>query len=308
VTSRVSRSPRPPELEAQVDALDRGAAFTDLTMWRKISVTGADARAWLNDLLTADLSGLQPGSAVRSFLLSRTGHVRADVGVLAGSGGYLLVQDPIQDEAIDRALAPYVLSADVALTDSTRTLGLLAFPRAAEGDRLDLTSGEAFSPSVFGRGVDVVVAAERVSEARDAALARGLVEATAEAVEAWRIRRGQARAGVDLGPEAVPLEAATSDLIAEAKGCYLGQEAVARIRNLGHPPFVLLAAHSPGTPSPGDPVRADGAVVGTVTSAEPADTTGSAVIVRVRWAARESDLASAEGHPLHVRGPAMVSG
>ena len=308
MTSRVSTSARPPELEAQIDALDRGGAFTDLTMWRKISVTGADATAWLNDLLTADLSGLQPGSAVRSFLLSRTGHVRADVGVLAGSGGYLLVQDPIQDEAIDRALGPYVLSADVELTDSTRTLGLLAFPGAAEPKRVPVTSSEAFSPSVFGRGVDVVVDAERVPETRDAALAEGLVEATAEAVEAWRIRRGHARAGVDLGPEAVPLEAATGDLIAEAKGCYLGQEAVARIRNLGHPPFVLLAADSPGSLSPGDPVQADAVAVGTVTSAEPTDVTGSAVIVRVRWAAREADLASADGHPLHVRGPATVPG
>ncbi|HEX2026095.1 MAG TPA: hypothetical protein VHH92_06840 [Actinomycetota bacterium] len=296
------------EVRAQVEALDRGGAFVDLTMWRKTTVTGSDTSSWLNDLLTADLAGLSRGSAARSFLLSRTGQVRADVGVLARPDGYLLVQDPVQDESIDRALSPYVLSADVDLTDATRTLGLLAFPAAVDADRVRISSAETFRPSVLGPGVDVVVPADLVAEARDQALAGGLVEASAEAVEAWRIHHGRARAGVDLGPEAVPLEAATGDLIAEAKGCYLGQEAVARIRNLGHPPFVLLAATCPSPLSAGDPVQSDGTAVGTVTSAEPVGGGGSTVIVRVRWAAREADLASAEGGPLHVLGPATVVG
>jgi tRNA-modifying protein YgfZ len=296
------------ELEAAVDALDRGAAFTDLTMWRKVSVRGADASGWLNDLLTAALSGLRPGSSTRSFLLTRTGHVRAEVGVLARSDGFLLVQDPIQDEPIDRALARYVLSADVELVDETGTLGLLAFPGPDDPTRMGHVAGEPFTPSALGPGVDVVVPGELAGQAREAALAGGLVEATPEAVEAWRIRRGRARAGVDLGPEGLPFEASADDLIDATKGCFLGQEAVARVRNLGHPPFVLLAATSPATLSPGDPVHADSVAVGTVTSAEPTGGAGSSAIVRVRWAARRADLASVDGHPVHVRGPAALTG
>jgi folate-binding Fe-S cluster repair protein YgfZ len=93
-------------------------------------------------------------------------------------------------------------------------------------------------------------------------------------------------------------------LIGFRKGCFLGQEAVAKVRNLGHPPHVVLAATAPGEVGAGDVVLADGTESGLVTSATPIPDGRMAVIVRVRWAARGSDLRTPAGAPILARGPA----
>jgi folate-binding protein YgfZ len=297
-----------PSVSEQVAALEDGRAFVDLSMWRKVRIGGSDAMAWLNDLLSADLDGMAPGTSRRSLLLSPTGRVRAEVSVLADDRGFVLVQDPAQDGGIDDALAPYVLSSDVELNDVTAGLGLLAFPGVPPDRASNVGKGLVSTPSVLGSGVDLLSAPEDVEAGRAGASRAGLTEATLEALEAWSIRRGRPRVGVDLGPDALPHEAAVGDLVGYHKGCFLGQEAVAKVQNLGHPPFVLLAVSGNGPLSPGDPVRADGADVGLVTSADVTGAPESAAIVRVRWASRDADLRSADGQPLAVRATADLSG
>lgn len=296
-----------PSLSDQVAALEDGRAFVDLSMWRKVRVGGSEAMAWLNDLLSADLDGLAPGTSRRSLLLSPTGRVRAEVAVLADDQGFVLIQDPAQDGGIDDALAPYVLSSDVELHDVTAGLRLLAFPDVPEDHAKRLGSGRLSKPSVLGSGFDLLPSPEEVEATRAGASRTGLTEAMLEALEAWSIRRGRPRVGVDLGPDALPHEAALGDLIGYHKGCFLGQEAVAKVRNLGHPPFVLLAVSGDGPLSPGDPVRADGADVGLVTSADVMGAPETAAIVRVRWASRDADLQSVDGEPLAVRAMADLS-
>lgn len=291
------------DIDEQAAALESGRGFADLSIWRKMWVRGADAAPWLNDLLSAELSGLESGSARRSLLLSPTGRTRAEVTVMSTGDGLLLVQDPVQDSAIGDSLSPYVLSSDVVLEDATAELGLVAFPGSGLPGGI---SGHRSTPSVLGDGVDVVPPASAVEEIAAAARADGLIEAGPAAVETWRIRRGHLRVGVDLGEDALPHEAGLDRLIGYAKGCFLGQEAVAKVRNLGHPPFVLLAATAPASLSPGDPVRAGETDVGLVTSAVTDGSEDSAAIVRVRWAARDGDLRAADGTPLEVRGPAVL--
>jgi folate-binding protein YgfZ len=297
-----------PPLEEQVAALDSGRAFADLTMWRKVAVRGADAHAWLNDLLSADLGGLEPGSSRRSLLLSPTGRIRAGVTVLQRNEDLVLVQDPIQDTPIDAALAPYVLSSDVTLEDVTASLGLLAFPGGPPGGASRAPSDVTIRPSVLGAGFDVLLQASSLPDGRRSALDGGLTEATAEAIEAWRILGGRARVGVDLGEDALPQEVVADDLIGYGKGCFLGQEAVAKVHNLGHPPFVLLAITTKSKVSAGDTVQANGSDAGVVTSAEPRDDSGSAAIVRVRWPSREAGLVAPDDRPLVVRGMARPFG
>jgi tRNA-modifying protein YgfZ len=296
-----------PPVSEQVAALVDGRAFVDLSMWRKVRVDGSEAMAWLNDLLSADLAGLAPGASRRSLLLSPTGRVKAEVAVLADDQGFVLVQDPAQDGGIDEALAPYVLSSDVALRDITAELGFLAFPGVRPDHASNLGLGPVSMPSVLGSGFDLFRSTDDIEAARSGARRAGLTEATLEALEMWSIRRGRPRVGVDLGPDALPHEAALGDLIGYHKGCFLGQEAVAKVRNLGHPPFVLLAVSGKGPLSPGDPVRADGADVGLVTSADAMGAPETAAIVRVRWASRDAELRSADGEPLAVRATAALS-
>jgi folate-binding protein YgfZ len=288
-------------MDPAITALRDGQAFVDLSGWRKILVHGTEAASWLNDLLSAELEGLGVGRARRSLLLSPTGRIRADLTAARLADGFLLVQDPRQPSAVNELLAPYVLSSDVHLDDRTEDLALLACPGA---DPPSIDGAERYRPSALGQGVDVLAPAESRPDAR---AALGLAEAGPEAFEAWRIERGMARFGVDLAEDSLPHEADVGSAIAYDKGCFLGQEAVAKIRNLGRPPFVVLAARSPSAVSVGQPVLSNGAEAGRVTSAAPV-AGGSALIARVRWEARDAELRTRSGEPLRDVGLASGPG
>jgi tRNA-modifying protein YgfZ len=282
------------------EALARGDAFADLSSWRKIRVLGGDSRRWLNDLLTADIAELPPGSATRSLLLSPTGRIQADLTIAALDQAFLLVQDPSQPVAIDDLLARYVLSSDVRLEDQTGSLALLAFPR---GRPPEVDGAEPYRPSALGTGGDLVASSAARDALRRAAEPR--IEAGPGTLEVWRVRAGVARFPVDLGRDSLPHEAALDPFIGYDKGCFLGQEAVAKVRNLGHPPFVLLAARTAGPVEAGAAIRDEaGETVGSVTSAALQPGGGSAVIARVRWAAREGVLATTSGDALIGSHPA----
>lgn len=280
----------------QVRALFEGRAFVDLSGWWKVHAVGREARAWLDDLITARVADLEEGAARRSLLLTPTGRIRADFTVAGLPEGFLLVQEPRQPEPLVRLLAPYLLSADVELRDRTHDLGLLAFP-----SRSAPPPGRVSSPSCLGSGFDLRL---EPGETADAAT-REAMEADAEAVEEWRVLAGAARFPVDLGPDSLPQEAGLDHAIEYAKGCFLGQEAAAKVRNLGHPPFVVLAMRADRTAHPGEPVRDEDREVGVVTSVAEADGR-PAVIARVRWGAREAELRTAGGAVLSD--PRVASG
>ena len=109
-----------PAFDEQLEALERERASVGLQGWGLTEIRGADAEGWLNDLVTASIDRLAEGEALRSFLLSPTGRIRADVYVLpARTGeGFLLLQGPGQPDAIADLLAPYVLSSEVELAPS----------------------------------------------------------------------------------------------------------------------------------------------------------------------------------------------
>ena len=100
-----------------------------------IRVTGADATAWLHDLVTADIASLAPGRARRSLLLTPTGRIRADVTVVRDEEGSSCSQEPAQPDRIEALLDPYVLSSDVALGDVTDETGRVLVARGRAGHR-----------------------------------------------------------------------------------------------------------------------------------------------------------------------------
>lgn len=280
------------------DPLSAGRAFADLSAWRKVAVSGGDALRWLDDLVTADLSGLAPGRAIRALLLTPTGGVRASFTVAMPGETPLLVQDPAEPGAVDELLAPYVLSSDVVLEDRTGELGLLAFPGVSE---LPAPPGTRVArPSCLGTGVDVFCPADVLPGIR-ARLASRFVPVAPDGLEAWRVRAGVPRVGVDVRDGDLPHEVGLEGTVAEGKGCFLGQEAVARARNLGRPRRALLRLAADGPANAGEPVLAGNGEVGTITSAV-ADEGRTLVLARVRWEAREAPLRTASGVELAPRG------
>ncbi len=284
-------------LEQEVEALEDGRAYAELADVRLTLVSGSDAREWLHDLVTTDVASLGRFESRPSLLLTPTGRIRASFHVLAlGERDFALAQGADQPEPVGEALGPFVLSSDVAVSGSR--LRLFAMPGSDDPPE---RFGHAYRPSVLGGGYDLVVGASdaQVFEAVREELAReGLRAAGREAVEARRVRRGEAAFPQDLDAESLPAEAGldVAPVTDRAKGCFLGQEAVAKVANLGHPTRVVLSVTADGPVRAGEDVLVGGTEAGRVTSAA-----GELAIVRVRWDVRNAALATASGAALRPR-------
>jgi folate-binding protein YgfZ len=120
-----------------------------------------------------------------------------------------------------------------------------------------------------------------------------------DAVEVWRIRAGRPRMGPDFDRTSIPAEAGLEALIDTSKGCFLGQESVARVRNLGHPPRVLRHLEGDGRVDAGSTLSTiEGEAAGVVTSAAAGRGGGTVLLASVPWGVREASLRSDEGVPL----------
>jgi tRNA-modifying protein YgfZ len=274
-----------PPLTADPDELTllrEGRAAIPLLGHRLVQVRGADARRWLHDLVTADVAHLDDGDALRTLLLDATGHIRADVQVVAHPDGFWLVQPPEQPHPVARSLAPFVLSSDVELVERD-DLVPISLPGPDDDAGVPAPSS--------GPGIDVLAAVDAIDPPA------GRTWVGPDAVEVRRIRSGDPRMTVDFDETAIPATAGLEALIDLEKGCFLGQESVARVRNLGHPPAVIHHMRCDAQIEPGQPLltseqRED---AGRVTSSASDGADGIVVLATVRWSAATSLLCSADG-------------
>jgi folate-binding protein YgfZ len=267
---------------------------------RIVEVRGSDARGWLNDLVTGPVGSLKAGGSTRSLLLTPTGRIRADFTVAdPGDGSALvLLQNADQPDAVDALLAPYVLSSDVELSDASERLAVFSV-LWVEGTPVVSDDIRVLAPSMLGAGFDFLV--DRSTAPKVArSLASSMSPADAESLVRWRVESGVPLFGTDYQPGALPAEAGLESAIDFTKGCFLGQESVAKVRNLGHPQTTLIALRALTEAGRGDGVYADGTEVGTITSAVVANG-GTIVLARVRWDASREALSLGDGTPLERR-------
>jgi tRNA-modifying protein YgfZ len=284
-------------LERAVDALDSGRAFAELENVAVTIVSGGDARGWLNDLVTTDVMTLERFDTRPSLLLSPTGRIRASFHVLGlGDTGFALAQPSDQPARIADLLLPYVLSSDVTIYPSRFRL----FP-VPGGEAPPTWLDDVWRPSVLGDGFDILVGAsddDALNDVRERLRGDGLEAVGPEAVDARRILRGEPTFPTDLDQESLPSEAGLDGppVTDRSKGCFLGQEAVAKVANRGHPTRLVLAVDVGGPVATGEEVLADGQSAGVVTSAW-----GDRGLVRLRWEARELAFSTASGTPIRRR-------
>jgi tRNA-modifying protein YgfZ len=232
-----------------------------------LRITGADRLGWLHSLTTQDLERLAPGTATEALVLSPQGHVEhhltlTDDGsatwihVEPGEAGSLLAF--LTSMRFMMRVEPEDVSADYAV------LTLLG-PVLPDGDgggiRLDT-----------GFGTDLIVRRESLADAVAGLRSAGAALAGVWAYEALRIAAGQPRLGLDTDHRTIPHEVGWIETAVHlTKGCYRGQETVARVHNLGHPPRRLVLLHLDGSedrlPARGADVLLDGASVGFAGSA-----------------------------------------
>ncbi|MEW6582291.1 MAG: glycine cleavage T C-terminal barrel domain-containing protein [Actinomycetota bacterium] len=258
-------------------------------------VEGPDAAAFLQGVLTADVAGLAPGACAYALLLDGKGRIRFDMTCRRDAeDAFTLVADPAAGPGLVGALEHYHVSEDLDVLgpETSALLVLGGLPAPGDGALVD-----AVLP---GRvpGTTLLV----VSDPDAAVAALGVPEAGAAALEALRVEAGVPRVGVDTGPHTLVREAGVEDAaVSFTKGCYLGQETVARVAHRGHVNrrLCVLAADAP-IPV-GAAVRSAGAEVGRVTSASPSPRYGHAALATVRTEVPSGAEVEVDGLPVPAR-------
>ncbi len=245
-------------------------------------VGGAEAADYLQGQLTNDVEAIEPGEGAYAALLDRKGHMQADMRVLRpGEGPALwLLLEPEGLAAATRHLQMYKIGREVEVDDASdeRSLLSLVGPRSAEiagcaplpdlaCEAVTVAGAECLAVG-SAEGIDLVVPAAERDRGRDSLLAAGAVEVSAEAAEILRIEAGRPRFGAEMGTETMPAEAGiVEQAVSFTKGCYIGQETVARLHYKGKPNRHLRGLRLSAPVAPGASLRLGEKEVGTVGSA-----------------------------------------
>lgn len=234
-----------------------------------VTVTGADRLTWLHSLLSQHLSDLQPGVATETLLLSPTGHVEHHAHVVDDGRTTWLHVEPSTAPALVDFLRRMQFLMRVSVEDASASYGVLTLigPAAAQTPLPpDLVT---FAASA---SVDILVPRAALGAVTDGLVAAGVSVSGIAAYEALRIAAHRPRFGVDTDHRSIPHELGwLGQAVHLDKGCYRGQETVARVANLGRPPrrlvFLLLDGSAETLPLPGSAVDLDGRTIGYVGSA-----------------------------------------
>src|SRR6266516_920417 len=242
---------------AEQRALARVAGLVDRSNREIVRIAGEDRLSWLHSLTTQDLQHLEPGTAAQALVLSPQGHIEHHL-TLADDG-----------TAIWAHVEPGTAGALLAFLQSMRFL-LRVDLAEVTSDFAVLTLMGPQRPA--GPPAGVVVPRDRLAEIAAAVEGTGAAVAGLAAYEALRIAAHRPRFGLDTDHRTLPHEVGWIETAVHLdKGCYRGQETVARVHNLGHPPRRLILLHLDGSedrlPVHGDPVTRDDTQVGFVGSA-----------------------------------------
>ncbi len=263
-------------------AMTKGQVLVDRSSRGVVKVSGPDRLSWLHSLTSQHLERLAPGQTQQALILSPQGHLEHHLTLTDdGSATWIQVEPHTAKTLVDYLNSMrFMLRVEVEDLSGVLVVQTLAGPLPAEGGIRTVAADSLPSiPSLGGEGVvtavmqhpfgfDLIVQPEVSGQ-----LAADLPVAGLWAFEAARIAARIPRPGLDTDHKTLPHEIGLiEDAVHLSKGCYRGQETVARIHNLGHPPRRLVFLHLDGSadrlPGPGSPLtRADGTTVGFVGSA-----------------------------------------
>jgi tRNA-modifying protein YgfZ len=274
-------SPTRLELDAQYRQLREECGLLDRSERGKLLVSGPDAAEYLQGQLTNDVEALAPGEGQYAALLDRKGHMQADMRVLRLAPERIWIDTEAEAaDASRRHLETYKIGRQVDIEDAGEERAILSLI----GPAANSVSG-APSPPPYGTetatvrgvecvvvgtedGIDLLAPAAEAGRLRDALLEAGAAEVEAEAAEILRIENGRPRFGAEMTTATMPAEAGiVESAVSFTKGCYIGQEPVARLHHRGKPNRHLrgLRLHRPA--APGDALRLGEREVGVVGSA-----------------------------------------
>ncbi|MAY73454.1 MAG: hypothetical protein CMJ31_01790 [Phycisphaerae bacterium] len=270
-------------IELEYGAVRKGAALLDQPHRGTIEITGDDRHAFLNNMVTQEIVGIDELSYREAFWLSRKGRIVADLRLLELGDRLLVDLDAHAVAPTIETLSAYVIMEDVAIRDATNDHHRLALHGTTAASIIDARRDDDGPPAVGlepGRALRATIAGQNVIvERRDLTGGPGfeLTVPTAAAVDIYerfaprdadddrpdvrptgwlavntaRIEAGEPIMFLDFGSDTLPAECGQRMLhqrVNFKKGCYLGQEVVARMHSLGGPKQILVALRPIGEP------------------------------------------------------------
>jgi tRNA-modifying protein YgfZ len=269
------------ELDAQYRQLREECGLLDRSGRGKLAIRGAEAAEYLQGQLTNDVEGLAPGEGCYAALLDRKGHMQGDMRVLRLDPDEVWIDtEPEALGAVKRHLDMYKVGRQVEVADLSAERAILSLvgPRSVEvAGTAALPTQASEAASVGGveclavgarGGADLIAAAGDAERLREALLAAGAAEVSPEAVEVLRIEAGVPRFGAEMSGETMPAEAGIVEAAVDfEKGCYIGQEPVARLHYRGRPNRHLRGLELSAPAAPGTALRLGEREVGRIGSA-----------------------------------------
>ncbi len=274
---------------AEYRAMREGAGVIDRSMLGKVTVTGRDRQAFLQGMLTNDVKGLTPGKGTGAAFLDALGKVMVLLNVYALDDRLLIELPPSFTEKTLERLDHFLISEKVYFEAADSAFAVIAVQGPAAGDLLSRLAGQPLTLAQYEH-VEVVIAGEpvRVIHRREggvagfhcwtatahgaalwAAIADVAVPVGMQALDTLRVEAGIPWYGRDVDETLIFPETRLEQLVSFTKGCYIGQEVVARVKYRGHINRGLsgLVLEGDRVPGAGARVVAAGKEIGRVTSA-----------------------------------------
>jgi folate-binding protein YgfZ len=206
------------------------------------AVRGGEAADFLQGQVSNDVESLSPGQGCYATILNHKGKLRTDLRVLRGADFFWLDTEAIGHAVLRHMLNTYTLGRDVRWEDVGESHALLSLIGPAADDLIDPpppAEEHSFVDSGAGLwvrtdlGIDLLCSTARAQELRTEL---GVEEVSEEVVECLRIESGRPRLGLDMDADTIPQEAGINARAVDfEKGCYVGQETVARLHYKGKP-------------------------------------------------------------------------
>ncbi len=288
---------------ADYAALTTGVGVLDRSERGKLALRGADIRTFLHGQVTQDITSLTPGHGVYAALLTNKGKMLADLRVLDTGDELLLDTERAGLQELFNTIRRFSIGYDVEMLKRTLQSGLLSLigprsdsiltasaatdtelPGASEHDHLTAQIGHVRVRVIrTDLGLDLLMEADDLDAVRSALIDAGAVPVSEAAADTVRIESGRPRYGVDLDETVIPQEAGlNARAVSFTKGCYVGQETVARLYYKGKPNRELRGLSSQVRLAPGTELSYEGRVVATVTSAADSPRFGPIALAFVR--------------------------
>ena len=218
------------------ELVTESAGLVDRYDRAKFLVRGGEAADFLQGQVSNDVEALEPGQGQYATVLSHKGKLRTDLRILRGDDWFWLDTESIGHAVLEHMLRTYSLGRDVQYEDVTETRALLSLVGPAARERLDAAPPAEENSFVTGEHGIYVATLLGVDVICEPGTTLDVEPVSEEVAECVRIEAGRPRLGYDMDADTMPQEAGINErAVSFSKGCYVGQETVARLHYRGKP-------------------------------------------------------------------------